>query len=50
VKRVTCRKDTLMDSLTPTIRPELLEELLKSTKNPQDIFGPDGLLHRSKGR
>src|SRR5258708_503194 len=29
-----------MDSFTPTIRPELLEELLKSTKKPEDIFGP----------
>jgi putative transposase len=38
-----------MDSFTPTIRPELLEELLKSTKDPQDIFGPDGILHRLKG-
>lgn len=38
-----------MDSLTPTIRTELLEELLKNAKNPEDIFGPDGLLHRLKG-
>jgi putative transposase len=38
-----------MDSLTPTIRPELLVELLKSAKKPEDIFGPDGLLHRLKG-
>jgi hypothetical protein len=38
-----------MDSFTPTIRPELLEELLKSTKKPEDIFGPEGLLHRLKG-
>ncbi len=30
-----------MDSLTPTIRPELLEELLKSTKKPEDILGPE---------
>jgi putative transposase len=38
-----------MDSFTPTIRPELLEELLKSTKDPKDVFGPDGILHRLKG-
>jgi putative transposase len=38
-----------MDSFTPTIRPELLEELLKGTKKPEDIFGPEGLLHRLKG-
>jgi putative transposase len=38
-----------MDSLTPTIRPELLEELLRGTKDPKDIFGPEGLLHRLKG-
>ena len=38
-----------MDALTPTIRPELLEELLKGTKKPEDIFGPEGLLHRLKG-
>jgi putative transposase len=38
-----------MDSFTPTIRPELLEELLKGTRKPEDIFGPEGLLHRLKG-
>jgi hypothetical protein len=38
-----------MDSFTPTIRPELLEELLESTKTPEDVFGPDGILHRLKG-
>jgi Transposase len=38
-----------MDSFTPTIRPELLEELLKGTQKPEDIFGPEGLLHRLKG-
>jgi putative transposase len=38
-----------MDSFTPTIRPGLLEELLKSTKTPEDVFGPDGILHRLKG-
>jgi putative transposase len=38
-----------MDSFTPTIRPELLEELLRGTRNPEDIFGPEGLLHRLKG-
>ena len=38
-----------MDFLTPTIRPELVAELLKSANKPEDIFGPDGLLHRLKG-
>jgi hypothetical protein len=34
-----------MDHLTPTIRPELLEELLQVAKKPEDLFGPEGLLH-----
>lgn len=38
-----------MDSMTPTIRPELLEELLKGANKPEDIFGSEGLLHRLKG-
>lgn len=38
-----------MDSFTPTIRPGLLEELLESTKTPEDVFGPEGILHRLKG-
>src|SRR5580692_10423790 len=38
-----------MDHLTPTIRPELLEELLQVAKKPEDLFGPEGLLHRLKG-
>jgi putative transposase len=38
-----------MDSFTPTIQPELLEQLLKGAKKPEDIFGPEGLLHRLKG-
>lgn len=38
-----------MDPTTPTIKAELLEELLKSAKRPEDLLGPDGLLHRLKG-
>src|SRR5258707_15432633 len=38
-----------MDSTAVTLKPELVEELLKLTKNPQDLFGPEGLFHRLKG-
>ncbi len=38
-----------MESTAATLKPELLEELLKLSKNPQDLFGPDGLLYRLKG-
>ena len=32
-----------------TIRPELIEELLKSVAKPEDLLGPGGMLHRLKG-
>ena len=31
------------------IKPELVEELLKSLKNPEDLFGATGLFNRLKG-
>jgi putative transposase len=31
------------------IKPELLEELLKSVSKPEDLLGPGGMLHRLKG-
>jgi putative transposase len=31
------------------IKPELLEELLKSCKSPDELFGPQGLMQRLKG-
>jgi putative transposase len=31
------------------LKPELVEELLKLSKDPKDLFGPDGLLYRLKG-
>ena len=30
------------------IKQEVLEELLKDYKNPEDMFGPDGILHQLK--
>jgi putative transposase len=36
------------DSTAVTLKPELIEELLKLTKNPGDLFGADGLFHRLK--
>src|SRR5438552_3243372 len=38
-----------MDPTSPTIKPEFLEELLKSVKKPEELLGPDGLLHKLKG-
>ena len=32
-----------------TIKPELVEELLKSVSKPEDLLGPGGMLHRLKG-
>lgn len=31
------------------IKPELLEQLLKSVEKPEELLGPDGLLHQLKG-
>ena len=38
-----------MTSPTPMTRAELLEELLRQAKGPEDLFGPEGLLHQLKG-
>ena len=37
------------ESTAVTLRPELVEELLKAVKNPNDLVGPEGLFHRLKG-
>jgi putative transposase len=39
------RKDTT-DKIMPPIRPELLDELLKDYKKPDDLLGQDGLLQQ----
>jgi len=36
------------DSTAVTLKPELVEELVKVAKSPQDLFGPEGLFHRLK--
>ena len=38
-----------MESTAVTLKPELIEELLKLTKSSADLFGPEGLFHRLKG-
>jgi transposase-like protein len=38
-----------MDPLAPVIKPELLDELLKLTKDPKVLFGAQGVLQRLKG-
>jgi putative transposase len=38
-----------MDSTAPTLKPELVEELMNLTNSPADLFGPDGLFQRLKG-
>jgi putative transposase len=46
---VTCRKEAPMtDSTAVTLKPELVEELMKAVRNPDDLFGPEGLFHRLK--
>jgi putative transposase len=34
---------------TPTLKPELVEELMKCIRSPEDMFGPQGLFQRLKG-
>jgi hypothetical protein len=34
------------DPIMPPIRPELLDELLKDYKKPDDLLGQDGLLQQ----
>ena len=36
------------DSTAVTLKPELVEELLKAVKSPGDLFGPQGLFHQLK--
>jgi len=38
-----------MESTAATLKPELIEELMKLTKSPADLFGPEGLFRRLKG-
>jgi putative transposase len=39
----------MTESTAVTLKPELVEELLKLARNPADLFGPEGLFHRLKG-
>src|ERR1700729_1253359 len=39
----------MSDSTAVTLKPELVEELLKMVRNPQELFGPEGLFHQLKG-
>ena len=38
-----------MDSTTTTLKAELVEELRKLVKKPEDLFGPNGVFHQIKG-
>ena len=38
-----------MDSTAVTLKAELVEELRKLIKRPEDLFGPSGLFHQLKG-
>ena len=35
-----------MDPTAPTVKPELVSELMKSVSNPEDMFGPDGMFQK----
>jgi putative transposase len=36
------------DSTAVTLKPELVEELMKVVRSPQELFGPEGLFHQLK--
>jgi putative transposase len=38
-----------MESTAVTLKPELVEELMKCIRSPGDMFGPEGLFQRLKG-
>jgi putative transposase len=38
----------MSDSTAVTLKAELLEELMKAVKSPQELFGPEGLFHQLK--
>jgi transposase-like protein len=38
-----------MDTSTPTLKSELVEELRKLVRTPEDLFGPTGIFHQLKG-
>jgi putative transposase len=38
-----------MESTAVTLKPELVEELMKCIRSPEDMFGPEGLFQRLKG-
>lgn len=38
-----------MESTAVTLKAELVEELMKCVRSPQDMFGPEGLFQRLKG-
>jgi putative transposase len=38
-----------METTAATVKQEIVDELLKNIKNPDQLFGPDGLLHQLKG-
>jgi putative transposase len=38
----------MSDSTAVTLKPELVEELMKAVRSPQELFGPEGLFHQLK--
>jgi transposase-like protein len=38
-----------VDTTKAAVKAELLEELLKRVEKPEDLLGPNGLLHQLKG-
>src|ERR1700744_5763130 len=39
----------MSDPTAATVKPELIDELLRAVKDPKDLFGEDGLFVRLKG-